>query len=213
MKLLLTSAGITNESLAASLEELVGKERRETKIGFVPTAGNVEVGNKDWFIGQLTNLHKFGFNWIDVVDISAPGVDWKGRLGEVDVVFVSGGNTFHLLDQVRKAGFGTWLKENLSRLVYVGSSAGSIITTPSIAICNVPPADVNVPGISDFTGMKLVDFEMSPHSPRIVTYEDNEKYASTLSHTLYAIDDQTGIEVIDGKFKVISEGAWKNMGE
>ena len=104
--MLLTSAGITNRSLADALSDLLGKPNGQTKIGFIPTAANVEPGNKEWFLRQLSNLQGFGFQWIDIIDISAEGVDWKGRFESVDCVVISGGNTFHLIDQIRKAGFG-----------------------------------------------------------------------------------------------------------
>jgi len=42
MKLLLTSAGITNQSIAQALIDLVGKSPKDTRIGFIPTAKNVE---------------------------------------------------------------------------------------------------------------------------------------------------------------------------
>jgi peptidase E len=96
MKLVLTSGGISNESIARSLEKLAGKNREETTIGFIPTAANVEAGNKDWFIKYITDLLKYRFTSIDIVDISAAEVDWKTRLADVDVVYVGGGNTFHL---------------------------------------------------------------------------------------------------------------------
>ena len=112
MKLLLTSAGITTQAIADKLLELVGSNK---KIGFITTAANVEPGNKDWYLNQILNLQKYGFEWIDLIDPSAPGVDWRERLDEVGAVFVSGGNTFHLLDQARKTGFDTWLKDHIEK--------------------------------------------------------------------------------------------------
>src|SRR6476660_561281 len=113
MKLLLTSAGIRNLTIADALIELTGKPASETKVTVIPTAANPEPGNKDWFIAQFTNLLRFGFSFIDVVDPSAAGVDWRKSLEPADVLFVSGGNTFHLLHQVRQTGFDGWLKQAL----------------------------------------------------------------------------------------------------
>ncbi len=208
MKLLLTSAGIKNQSIANELIRLVGKDSSQIKIGFIPTAANVEEGNKDWFINQFNNLIKYGFSWIDIVDISAPGTDWKKRLEEVDVILVCGGNTFHLLDQVRKTGFDNWLKENLDKKVYVGISAGSIITAPTIAIAGIDNGDVNIPGITDLTGLSLINFEVSPHTPENVSHEANKKYLETIQNELYAFDDNTAISVEEKAKKVVSEGEW-----
>ena len=111
MKLLLTSAGLTNESIAKALSELVDKSLDKVKVGFIPTAANVEEGDKAWFIEQSFDaLNRYGFKWIDMVDPSASEIDWQSRLNDVDIIFVSGGNTFHLLNQFRKSGFDKWLK-------------------------------------------------------------------------------------------------------
>jgi len=210
MKLLLTSGGITNKTIAGALTDLVGKPANQAKIGFIPTAANVEEGNKDWFIATLAELTQEGY-WIDIVDPSAPGVDWKKRLAAVDIVFVNGGNTFHLLDQMRKTHFDVWLKENLSTKVYVGVSAGSIVATPSIAVASVDNGDENLAGLTDLRGLGLVDFEISPHTPEIVSHKGNQEYRRTTSNTLYEIDDQTAVRIVDHETEVVSEGVWAKL--
>ena len=208
MKLLLTSAGITKRTIAETLAELVGKSPGETKVAFIPTAANIEGGNKDWLVNQFLNLWRFGYNWIDVVDPTAAGVNWQSRLQEVDVIFLSGGNTFHLLDQCRKTGLDKWLNENLEGKVYVGGSASSIIATPTIEVASIPPGDENLSGITDLTGFQWVNFEIEPHctTDRFAVVE---KYASKKSYPVYAIDDQTAIKVVDNKAEVVSEGSWQ----
>ena len=47
MKLLLTSAGISNDSLATALKKLV---KGPIRIAFIPTAANVSDGEKSWLI-------------------------------------------------------------------------------------------------------------------------------------------------------------------
>jgi len=209
MKLILSSFGLTNKTIANALAELVGKSPSETKVGFIPTAMNVEPGNKDWFLSQFDSLCKFGYNNIDIIEITAADVDWKARLSEVDVIFVSGGNTFHLLKCIRETGFDVWFKQNLDKFVYIGSSAGAIICTPTIAIAAVEPGDINVHNLKDLSAMNLVDFEVSPHVPEMLPYENNEAYAKTMKNTLYCLDDDSAIEVVDGKMSVLSEGMVK----
>lgn len=46
MRLLLTSAGITNRLIANALVSMVGKDARDIKVAFIPTAANVEEGDK-----------------------------------------------------------------------------------------------------------------------------------------------------------------------
>lgn len=211
MKLLLTSAGVTNQSIADSLIGLVGKPISEIKIGLVSTAKNVQYGNADWFVRQFINLSKHGFNWIDVIDPSAAEVDYKLALKDVDVILVGGGNTFHLLNQVRLTGFDEWLKTVLEDKVYMGISAGSIVATPSIAIASVDNGDENLCGITDLSGLSLVDFEVSPHTPEDVSMKGNEEYSRTISNVLYSLDDNSAIEVNGKEIKVISEGIWHKL--
>lgn len=206
MKLLLTSAGVTTQAIADRLLNLAGGGN--TKVGFITTAANAEPGNKDWYINQILNLQKYGFDWIDFIDPSAADIDWKTRLQETSIIFVSGGNTFHLLNQTRKTGFDAWLKANIEHIVYVGVSAGSIIATPSIGIAPVDNGDDNTPGITDLTGLHFVDFEVSPHTPEMVSVAANADYAKSISNKLFAYNDTSALCVVDGKLEIINDGQY-----
>lgn len=205
MKLLLTSGGITNESIAAELRGLVGKPASEATVAFVPTAAFVEAGDKSWFVAQFTDLQKFGFGRIDIVEPSLPHTDWQERLTDSDIIFVSGGNTYFLLDQARKSGFASWVQKELGERVYVGSSAGSILATPTIA--TAANGDQNIVGLQDVRGMDLVDFEILPHVPAEISMDVAEDYAKTALHRLYALDDQSAIVVGDGNERIVGEGS------
>lgn len=69
MKLLLTSAGFTNKSIARACEELTKKPLKKLKLAYIPTAMNVEEGNKDWYIKDLSRCLKL-FKEVDIVEIS-----------------------------------------------------------------------------------------------------------------------------------------------
>lgn len=208
MKLLLTSQGITNDLIAGALADLVGKSPYDTKVAIIPTARNAEPPSRGRFVGQFFELYKHGYDWLDIVDPSAADVAWERRLREADVIFVSGGNTFHLLNQARITGLDRWLRDNLKNKVYVGVSAGSIIATPTIEVASIPPRDNNIPGLTDLSGLNFVDFEIEPHcdQARFLTLEN---YAKNRPHPLYALDDQSAVRVEDRKVQVISRGFWK----
>lgn len=209
MKLLLTSAGVRNKGIADALQELTGKDPKDVKFGFIPIAGNVEEGNKDWWLKHFVLLQNLGYLWFDIVDPTAAEVDWQHRLEAVDVIFMCGGNTFHLLDQLRKVGFAEWFQKHKDQKVYLGVSAGTIVATPNIGIAPVDNGDPNLPGIEDLTGLGLVDFEISPHTPEMVSDEANTEYARTTNDQLYAIDDETAIKVVDKYIEVVGGGKWK----
>ena len=208
MKLLLTSSGLSHKAIGLAMVDLVGKPASETKVGFVPTAANVEPRKKDWLINELLQLWRHGYSWIDIVDISAPGVDWRTRLAEVDVVYLPGGDPFHLLDQTRKTGFDAWLKEALRSKVYVGGSASAVLVAPTIKVAEAVfeyPSDIK---LTDLSGLGYVNFEVVPHCD-MALFEKTEAYAKAAKSPVYAIDDLTAIQVIDGQVTVISQGTWK----
>lgn len=98
MKFLLTSAGITNKSIAKALFELTQKKPQETTVAFIPTASNAEEGDKLWLIEDLISLKELQFKSIEITDISA--VDetiWKASLKRADVIYFEGGNDYHLM--------------------------------------------------------------------------------------------------------------------
>ncbi len=216
MKLLLTSGGITNKSIANALFDLVGKKPQDTSLVFIPTASNVEKGDKEWLIDDLVNLKKQGFKSIDIADISA--VDekiWRPKMEEADVLFFEGGNTYHLMEWINKSGLVHLLPELLKTKIYVGLSAGSMVTNPDL--------DVRLSQIiygEDFEkvtmkGLHYVDFYFLPHlnSPHFpARMEENiKKMAEELTRKIYALDDNSALKVVDGTVEVVSEGAWFEM--
>lgn len=206
MKLLLTSSGLSKRQIGEALQQMIGKEPSRCKVGFVPTAANVEPYAKDWVIAQFAQLARYGFYNIDIVDISADGVDWQSRLADVDVLWLSGGNTFHLLDQVRKTGFDVWLKKHGKDKVYVGSSASTILMTPSIEVA--VGVDENYIDLKDLTGLGYVDFEIDVHCDA-AGLENAKDYAAQSDYALYALDDLSAIKVVNSNIEVISGGSWK----
>lgn len=214
MKLLLTSAGLSNKSIAKALLELLGRPFSDANLVFIPTAANVEEGDKDWLIDDLVNCKKLGFKQIDIVDISAIPKDlWLSRFETADVLLLGGGNTYHLMKWIDKSGLKEILPEMLKKKIYVGISAGSIVTSKDISLLSV-----FYEGEFDNekqNGLGFVDFQIRPHlnSPFFpkANLENMEKIAKEFPETFYAIDDNTAIKVIEDKVEIVSEGAWKKF--
>jgi dipeptidase E len=208
MKLLLTSSGLTNKSIIKALSDLAGKPFNELNLVFIPTAANVEKGDKDWLLQDLINCRNLGFASIDIVDISAVPRDiWEPRIKEANILLFGGGNTYHLMHWIRESGLKEILPRLLTNRVYVGTSAGSIVATHSLFITTSEPGKYK-----DEQALSFVNFHVRPHfnSPRFpnITKEYLEKIANKLHEPIYAIDDQTAIKVVNGKIEIISEGEY-----
>ena len=96
MKLLLTSAGFTNDKIIQALIDLTDRPLNELKLVFIPTAANVEIGGKEWLITDLHRCANLGLKQVDIVDISAlPSNTFLPRLVDSDIIFFGGGNTHY----------------------------------------------------------------------------------------------------------------------
>jgi dipeptidase E len=214
MKLLLTSSGISNKSIAKALAEMVGKPVKEAAIAFVPTAANVEVGSKDWLIKDLHNLVEAGYKSVDIVDISALEQKvWLPRLEAADVLFFGGGNSFHLMYWLNKSGLAKLLPDLLKTRVYAGISAGSMVTSKNMSLSQSQQLYYeDLDRTEDMPGLNFVDFFVRPHlnSPYFTKIKKPflEELAKEIPETIYALDDNSALQVIDGKTQVISEGEY-----
>ncbi len=217
MRLLLTSAGLTNKSIINALLELTQKPFSELNLVFIPTAANIEEGDKGWLIDDLVNCKNQGFKSVDIVDISAlPKNDWLPRLEEADVIYVEGGNNFYLMRCFEKSGLKEILVELLRTRVYVGVSAGSVVMCPSGDLSMSERLWSEEVGEHDSDeALGYVDFLLRPHlnSPYFpkLNLENLEEIAKEFPDTFYAIDDQTAIKIVDGKVDIVSEGVWKKF--
>lgn len=214
MKLLLTSGGITNKSIADALFDLVGKKPKDTSVVFIPTASNTEIGDKTWLIDDLIDLKKQNFKSIDIADISA--VDqkiWKPKLEEADVLFFEGGNTYHLMEWINKSGLVSLLPELLKSRVYVGASAGSMVTSKDLSLrISQIIYEEDLDKTENMIGLNFVDFYFLPHlnSPYFKKLREDfiRETVQGIPERIYALDDDSALKIVDGKVEVISEGKW-----
>lgn len=209
MKLLLTSDGPTTQPIQEALSELAGKPFGALKFVCITTAINRDGGDKTKKIKRIAGLHALGFAQFDLVDVAAIERQyWLPRLEDSDVIFVLGGNTYYLLDEVRKSGLANELPKLLETRVYVGDSAGSILVTPSIDVAEIDDGDENIVGIKDTSGLGLVEFEVSPHTPEDVSLKANEDYAKTIDNKLVAYDNNMAIKVDNNKIEMVGDGKY-----
>jgi dipeptidase E len=222
-KLLLTSAGITNASLRQALVDLLGKPIEDSTALAIPTASyghrNVSPHQAWKFIAGVehrTPMVELGWKSVGTLELTAlPSIGddrWKAWVRDADALLVNGGDALYLGYWMRESGLADLLP-SLPDLVYVGLSGGSMVMTPRIGEDFVgwqPPG-------GDDAALGLVDVAIFPHldHPDLPgnTMADAERWAAAMGGiACYAIDDATGIRIVDGALDVISEGHWKRFG-
>ena len=215
MKYLLTSAGIKNTSIHDALVDLLGKPIAESSALCIPTAiypFSVGPSMAYRFISGLaaSPLTELGWKSLGVLELTAlPSIkreNWVSPVEETDALLVFGGDVLYLCRWMRESGLAD-LMPSLRETVYVGVSAGSMVTAPIFGeTYDDPPFIIE-------KGLGLVHFALLPH----VDHEDHpessmakvERMAAEVPVPTYAIDDETAIKVVDDTVEVVSEGHWK----
>jgi dipeptidase E len=217
MKLLLTSAGISNTSIHNALVDLLGKPITEASALFVPTAiyaiaGGADISRKV-ICGSLGDpFCELGWKSLGVLELTALSSIkqelWVPMLQDTDALLVGGGDCQYLCYWIQQSGLADLLPSLLRKTVYVGLSAGSMIMTrfgTTYGNHTLPAESAKSLGLIDFALHPHLDHEWFPKN----SLANLEKLAATIPMPSYAIDDQTAIKVTNGTIEVVSEGQWK----
>lgn len=212
MKYLLTSAGIKNDSIAQALSEMLGKPLSEASILFIPTAANTEGEDKRWLIGNLNDLEKYNFQSIDMLDVAAVSKDvWQKRFQEKDVICIGGGNEKYLAEVFDQVGMKDFLSSLPDSKVYVGISAGSMVTgkfmSEELYPAIFPEEDF---GKTLRDPMQIHNLCFIPHlNSDFFTHirkETLENMKEKLPTKTYSTDDDTALRIEVDQITVVGEG-------
>ncbi|MDO8970941.1 MAG: Type 1 glutamine amidotransferase-like domain-containing protein, partial [Saprospiraceae bacterium] len=124
-----------------------------------------------------------------------------------------GGNTYHLMEWINKSGLKKLLPEFLKTKVYVGLSAGSMVTNPDLALTiSQIIYEEDLDQTENMAGLNYVDFYLLPHlnSPWFpkLSEESIREVTKGMSEKIYALDDQSALKIVDGKVEIITEGKY-----
>ena len=174
MKLLLSSGSLVHTAgLIPALHALLLPRAGPWRICHIITASlagrpaaDRSWATEPWVADEERHLQAHGFlcQSLDIAGWSGPALG--EHLAGYDALYIQGGNTFHLLDQMRRSGADRIIPDLVAGhgTVYCGVSAGSIVAGPEIGIAGWGPDwDRNEVGLTDLTGLRLVPFLLSPH--------------------------------------------------
>lgn len=194
-----------NMILTSSLYESMGivkkflNEKTESKkILFIPTATNVDEYKKYIHLTQKV-FEDFGYE-VENFDISVFSEETvKEKISETKIIFVSGGNTFYLLQELKKKNLISYLREKIENgLLYIGESAGSVITAPNIEYADIVDDKALATELNDYTGLNLVDFYVVPHF-------EEEPFVESSRKVVELYKDKLDLKVINNKEVVLVE--------
>lgn len=161
-------------------------------IVFVPAA--TTRSQEEYFRFFQQNMSKYGDFNIEYVDLYK---NWE-KARDARVLYIAGGNTYKLIDIIRKSGFEDFLKNESHRLIIVGNSAGAVVLGKDIRTTN----DDDIISVENTRGLGLVDYSICPHYTE--EKEDRlKKLSNILTHTIVGIPEKSGLVINDGTVKNI----------
>lgn len=135
----------------------------DKKVAFIPTASIVEEVTTYVETGKKA-LERLGLV-VEELDLSMANYEEiKEKIIESDIIYVTGGNTFFLLQELRRSGADKLITNevNLGKL-YIGESAGAVITAPNIEYIKSMDSPEKALKLTNFNGLELVQFYIVPH--------------------------------------------------
>ena len=192
---------ILTSSLYESIElvkKFLDKNTESKKILFIPTAANVEEYKKYMHLTQKA-FEDFGYK-VENFDVSIFSEEIaKEKLSEAKIVFISGGNTFYLLQELKRKNLIPYLKERIETgLLYIGESAGSVIAAPDIEYASVIDDETVATELDDYAGLNLVDFYIVPHF-------EEEPFVESSRNTVELYKDKLDLKLINNKEAILVE--------
>ncbi|MFT8987166.1 MAG: Type 1 glutamine amidotransferase-like domain-containing protein [Bifidobacterium psychraerophilum] len=195
------------EDVAQFFPEFIGEDIHGRTACLIPTASNKDKIN--FFVNSDRNaLKDMGVTVSDLDIAEASTQEISSKLDEADYIFVSGGNTFYLLEEMRRSGAGRMIVEQINAgKPYIGASAGSVILSHDITyISPMDSSDVAPSLDGDFTALGVTDFSVLPHVGNIPF----RKAANTILKSygeqfdLRAISNNQVITVVNGRTQTLT---------
>ena len=149
--------------VASLFPKFAGEEIKGKRITFIPTASLVE--EVRFYVDDDRKAFEELGIIVEELEITTASPD---KILEVlnrnDYIFVSGGNTFYLLQELRRKGADILITEQIrAGKLYIGTSAGSVILCPDIEFVKEMDYSHAAPELQSFTGLNIVDFYILPH--------------------------------------------------
>lgn len=196
--LILSSSRLGATWMRNKFEKVLGcTDLSDKKLLIIPCASANEEKAGAQAIEDALN---FGFKREHIFIFSVRSFLILGILGRIytepkyDYIYVTGGNTFKLLHDLKECGYDKVLRKMIIEgATYIGSSAGAYLISKDVS--HIQKYDENNYGIDDFSGLGILD-------ARLICHFDNDRYydyyklRTSTSDVVFTIDDDN-ILVVD----------------
>lgn len=170
--------------------DLIGKT-----VTFIPTAALHEKMNFYVQSGKKA-LEKMGLIVYELEISTAKQSEIIRKLQNNDFIYISGGNTFFLLQELQRVGADAIIIEQIKLgKIYIGESAGSIILSPNIEYVKDMDDYKMATDLDTFHALNVIDFYPLPHKNSFPFQKTVEKIISKYEET-FVLTPITNSQVI-----------------
>lgn len=203
MKLIMTGGG-DSEHFEEIDQHFISLLKDDPYLLFIPLAGEPETFNDGLERIQET-FSTIHFEKIEMC-LDLEELDWE-YLQKFDAIYIDGGNTFTLMEEIRNTHFYELLHRFLHHGgVINGDSAGAIILGSHLQTAHFGETpDENETEVISYQGLNLLgNFAIHCHYD---SSEENEvrNFVKEYGFPVIALHENTAVSVIDGKLSVIGE--------
>ncbi len=151
------------KDVASLLPNFANEHINGKTVTFIPTASITE--SIKFYVGSGKKaLEKLGLTVDELELTKATAAEISDKLQKNDYIYITGGNTFFLLQELRKTGADKIIIDQIqSGKLYIGESAGSMIMSPNIDYAKGMDECKKAPELDSFSALSLVDFYPLPH--------------------------------------------------
>ena len=178
------------------------------KLLFITTASEGKSGDLVWLREHRTKIVASGFDVTDFTFTGNSKEEIAAALDATEIICMEGGDALYLLEQIRKTACVELLKTAVENgKTYIGSSAGSIITTPNIRI-TASTERIAESKLTDFSGLGLVNFHVFVHvqrekyAVRFIEYAKN--FLGMHGERVIPLQDNQYIQVEKDMYKIVT---------
>ena len=190
MKLILSSCDFRNDNAKKTIIDNLSKPIEQCKLLFIPNekATYEAIHSEKYYL----RMQEFGFARDNIKIFDYYNAQQFINL-DLDVIYISGGNTFATLKRIKDCDFDKQIIRYLkSGVLYIGGSAGAHIVTQNIE--HIAAFDSIPDGMNDFNGLGLFDGIFICHytEERKALYD---KLKAESKYKVYALKDDESLVV------------------
>jgi len=198
--------------VASLLPNFAEEDLNRKRVIFISTAGLHEMSEKDREALDYINktdkeaLQSLGFIIEELEVSSVPYEVIEKSISDADGIFVCGGSTFLLMQELKRKGADKLISQHIEKgKLYMGTSAGSLIAQKDIVADGVDDPKFGPDLNGDYSALGFIDFYLYVHYGSHYWGDDDEyirKYYSKLDYK--KLTDKQAVTIHGDKIEIVT---------